>query len=259
MMSLLAKVVEMLLIVVAICAILSCNAQPVIYDLSMVTRPAQPWLPLRCYDSTLTRSSEYCTGDYVVKTSYHHIIDYQKFFDLWNHAAETGNLICLSNPLRRLKEKYPSYKSYLGRYEERVITLIDEILTQQIVHGPGDTPDFFDDLSALWGYYPCDTFNGPSGEFRTDDPGQRFEKDSNTIIGSSNYFILDNLYKDIEQCLGDQSSCNCVKIERLGDDMVQVLKCSAPYYSLVADDWTPDIDSPGKYRITPTTRVKQEL
>ncbi len=168
--------------------------QPSEFNLEMPERPGAPYGALDRYDTHLTRHQEFGTPDYPVEVMRHHIIPDSRLRDLWNRMLAQNQLhIASEELLLTIDQNLEQYQQNQMRLHEDDIThlraLLQAIRTRTIRHNPtAPRPQGFDDLAAVYEWLPGNLFIGPrggGGQYqRTDDPGDGFEENANTIIGA---------------------------------------------------------------------------
>lgn len=161
------------------------------FNLRMPERPSTPYEPLDRYNRHLTEHQPLRDDNHPVEVMRHHIIPDSRLRVLWNRALEAGHLhVAADELLRTIDQNLGQYQMTLNQADiDQLRDLLLGIRSGAVRHNPARrTPDGFDNLAAVYEWLPGNLFIGPrggNGQYqRTDDPGDGFEENANTIVGA---------------------------------------------------------------------------
>ena len=208
------------------------------YNLEMPERSSAPYDALDRYNRHLTEHQTLADPNHPVEVMRHHIIPDTRLRDLWNRALEADHLpIAAAQLLQTIAQNLEQYPITLNPADiHQLRDLLLSIRSGAIRHNPARSrPDGFDNLAAVYGYLPGNLFIGPrggGGQYqRTDDPGNAFEENANTIVGA------DIPHREANSAIENYvSSSTEENAERAFDALSIIAGRSAPY-PLNSYDW----------------------
>lgn len=178
---------------------LSVQCAPQKYKLRYInnTRPGQPYTDeLPCYDKDLNKPTP-GAGTMCINLARHHIVPWNVLQNFWNLIITNNDHLKsgLDSVWRQYKDQYQNPKTKIT-YNADVIALVEGIQAGNIVNdNNGLTHPGFNDFIEFFAWNPANLFIGPTGDIRSDDPGDEFEVHCNTIIGKSKYGYLSKTYQ----------------------------------------------------------------
>lgn len=166
------------------------------YQLQIDGRPfTPPFYPhLQNYDLTLTSQGNN-PKDYPIPVTRHHIIPSNVLRDFYNTAVEKKTRI---KTFRRFfisfAQRIPYYLTatragqvFMNTHPNEVqgVISINKRLGAGTMQSGGERPPaYYDDFKKFYAWMPWNLFIGPSGEYRTDDPGPEFESNAKYIVNN---------------------------------------------------------------------------
>ncbi|GAP94273.1 exo-alpha-sialidase [Leptolyngbya sp. NIES-2104] len=161
------------------------------YDLRLPdARPGAPYPGLDRYNPSLTEHIPFISDAFPVEMTRHHIIPDNRLRDFWNRMLETNHIhIAAEEFLGALDENLERYEMTLRANDIlQLRELMLGIRNGTIRHNPNARPaDGIDNLATAIRWLPGNIFIGPTAgreRFRrSDDPGDSFEENANTVTG----------------------------------------------------------------------------
>jgi hypothetical protein len=158
------------------------------YNLLMAERPGTIYTNLVNYNPDLTHPGRN-PNSFPVEMTRHHIIPYNQLRRFWNRMVQEGHLTNSAAPLFSSIENLLNQHVLLTNFtlneadRQQVIQLLQDIRQRRVTHDAnGRSPNGWDSLQQVYAWMPGNLFIGPSGNFRTDDPGEEFEGNAGVVV-----------------------------------------------------------------------------
>lgn len=175
---------------------------PGVSDISLNQRPAQPFDPINNYDPSLTHSG--IGQQFTVPVSRHHIIPFNVLRQFYNNVIQNPlHMLRIRSFFLSLSTNIPYYAPsgpYCVNHRSDLegAMLLSECISHQLIfNGPGRPPAGVDTLQQFIAWIPGNLFIGPTN--RSDDPGNRFEDNSEVVIGTGRFLFMRRLYTNMVQ------------------------------------------------------------
>ncbi|MEV8477561.1 hypothetical protein [Streptomyces sp. NPDC051173] len=145
---------------------------------------------------------------------YHHVVPYNKLAAFWNELIEHPDHIAeIKRMTDRMVNRFPDYRTTLRPEDgEHLIALLKKLPTYAHEPGklvPGDGASW-DNFMLIYGTPPGNTFAGPDGDNRSDDPKESFESDCEPIITKDRFNRLKALDGNIDTYLKSRSKNDAI-------------------------------------------------
>lgn len=219
------------------------------YNINIAGRPATIYPPISNYNTKLTKQG--FGKDYPVAVSRHHIIPFNHLTKFYNKLVKNGEAYKLRSFLTKFNEKFAQFyrqkaidEGNKKKYETTINNVNKFVLGlywNKVVYDESKRrPENFDEFQSYYAWLPGNLFIGPNK--RSDDPGELFEKNSKTIVGSRRFDNLKNVY-DLMQSYIDGKKVDFDKLSNGLRDIANLLDPQA----LKSSDWV--LNNDGSYKI----------
>ena len=125
--------------------------------------------------------------------SRHHIIPFNLLRDFYNTVVQRRRLSLLGAFLNTFSRFIPFYAGAAAGQQiclaDRVnlvgaVTLAISLANGVVEAGGENLPEYFDSFESFYVWMPWNLFIGPSGDWRSDDPGPGFETQASHIVNN---------------------------------------------------------------------------
>lgn len=208
-------------------------------------------------------------------TAAHHIIPFNVLRDFYNEVMNRedpvemyqlgDSFIFMLNEIRVFVENENNFSGRdNSRFLEQAIQFSEEIRD-------GNIPEistymrFFEldrrisegvmSLQTIYSWLPVNVFIGPTPEYRSDDPGDSFEINAGTIVGSEHYNRLNTLNNMMKTCVHRTLTVSFSELIRLLNKVVQ-----HPHFvfQFNNDDWEVN-EYTGKWKIRTQSPAPEKI
>jgi hypothetical protein len=198
-------------------------------------RPSQPYANLDNYNTALTKSGSGL--DYPIGVSRHHIIPYNTIRDFFNLLWQSQSRTALAGKyFTMLGNHIPDYAKIGGgnaAAAEQASTFAKRLGSGYVKPGGATTAPGTDDFLEYVAWMPGNLFIGPSGQFRTDDPGENFETNAKYIIGQKRFDTLVAIRDAMVAYQANPTDARVTEIAKNLESVAQITRVQP----LVSTDW----------------------
>lgn len=218
------------------------------FNLNIKERPSAPYPRLDNYNPDLTEQGR---GElHTVEVARHHIIPFSTIRKFYNLVAERNRLRQINGFLNTYSGNLFLYASSngvnCGSLGFDILDAGNVGLAQAngtLTAGGNNNVLGFDTFEQFYSWLPGNLFVGPSGSFRSDDPGDGFESNSHVVVGAEHFAILSRINRNMELYISEHDDS---LLGAISADLSKIANRKR-IYDLNPDDWEL---VHGKYRLS---------